>query len=149
MDTLTILNDAFFLVLGFLIGWLAEWRYDVAYWSEYLADLRRREMARRAQATSELNVARRIAEQQLDELRSKCEAQTAELRAQANQQVAAAHAKTEALIAALKSEHEAHDAARQQEYERRLAEIRAMYGAHGAQRPAQHPWLTGGYLGLS
>ncbi len=50
MDELAILGAGFFLILGFLIGWIAEWRIDVAYWSVHRAELYRRERVSRSNA---------------------------------------------------------------------------------------------------
>jgi hypothetical protein len=125
VDGFTIVLTACSLILGFLIGWLLEWRMDAVYWSRHVAQSGKREKTRRTQAEEEMISAQLQADQHLAELQRQFEAQLAEVRAQANEQIAAAYARAETLMIALKSEQKSRDMAHLKEYEQNLSEIRA------------------------
>ena len=125
MDGFTIALTAFSLILGFLIGWLLEWRMDAVYWSRHVAQSSQREKAQRAQAEEEIISTQLQADQRLAEMQRQFEAQLAEVRAQANEQIAAAYARAETLMIALKSEQKSRDMAHLKEFEQNLSEIRA------------------------
>ena len=125
MDGFTIALIAFSLILGFLIGWLLEWRMDAVYWSRHVAQSGQREKTRRAQAEEEIINTQLQADQHLAEMQRQFEAQLAEVHAQANEQIAAAYARAETLMIALKSEQKSRDMAHLKEFEQNLSEIRA------------------------
>ena len=125
--TLLLIGAVGLLALGFLVGWVLNWRYEHAYWSKQMSDLLRRELVNRTRAAEELAAARAKAEQDLESLRAEMERQMAEVRSHAEEQVSAAYAKCERTIAAVKRDYEARGATLVEEYERGLANARAAY----------------------
>lgn len=97
MDGTTVLYIGIGVVFGFLLGWLVEWRIDVSFWNSHVAQLNRREAARRVQAEKEIEEVQLEAEQQLADLRRQLTTEIAELRVRSEEQVAAVRAKTETI----------------------------------------------------